>query len=175
MIKIQQINTSHEYYPFVEALMQVAFPLQERRDASLQREITDNKPYFHCHIILKQDTPIGLLNLWKLENFHYIEHFAIHVRYRNKGYGQQVLLHLKKEIKGLIVLEAEEPTDEITRRRIAFYQRQGFVLQDIPYLQPPYRKGDEWFPMKLMTLNGTDLISQFETVRDTIYKEVYKI
>lgn len=175
MIKIQRINTFHEHYPFVEALMQAAFPLQERRDASLQREFTDNKPYFHCHIILKQDTPIGLLNLWKLEDFHYIEHFAIHVQYRNKGYGQQVLSHLKEEIKGLIVLEAEEPTDDITRRRISFYQRQGFVLQDIPYLQPPYRKGDEWFPMKLMTLNGIDFISQFKTVRDTIYKEVYKI
>ena len=39
MIKIQRINTSHEHYPFVEELMQTAFPQQERRNADLQREL----------------------------------------------------------------------------------------------------------------------------------------
>ena len=173
MIKIQRISTSHEHYPFVEALMQTAFPIQERRDAEVQREYTNQKPCFHCHIILKEDTPIGLLTLWTLEDFHYIEHFAILEPYRNKGYGQLVLLLLKEKIKGMIILEAEEPTDDITRRRIGFYQRQGFVLQDVPYQQPPYRKGDEWFPMKLMTLNAKDFNSRFKRVRDTIYQEVY--
>ena len=175
MIKIQRIQTSHEHYPFVEALMQAAFPPQERRDADLQREYTDRKTCFHCHVLLEKDTPIGLLTLWKLEDFHYIEHFAIHEQYRNKGYGQQVLSLIKEEIKGMIVLEAEEPTDDITRRRIGFYQRQGFVLQETPYLQPPYRKNDRWFPMKLMTLNAEDFNSQFKRVRDTIYQEVYAI
>lgn len=173
MIKIQRIHTSHEHYPFVEALMQTAFPLQERRNADLQREYTDRKTCFHCHAILEEDVPIGLLTLWELEDFHYIEHFAIHEQCRNKGYGQQVLSLLKENIKGMIVLEAEEPADDITRRRIGFYQRQGFVLQNVPYQQPPYRKGDEWYPMKLMTLNAEDFNSQFIKVRNTIYQEVY--
>lgn len=175
MIKLQQINTSHEHYPFVEALMQAAFPFQERRNADQQRKYTDQKAHFHTYVIIKNDTPIGLLTLWELANFYYIEHFAIHEHYRNEGYGKYVLSLLKEEIKGMIVLEAEEPIDEITRRRIRFYQREGFVLQDVPYQQPPYRKGEEWFPMKLMTLNCINFELQFESVRDIIYKEVYKI
>ena len=87
MINLQRINTSHEHYPFVEELMQTAFPIQERRNADLQREYTDNKPHFHTLVILYKNLPIGLLTIWDLESFHYIEHFAIHEKFRNKGYG----------------------------------------------------------------------------------------
>ena len=175
MIKLQQINTSHEHYPFVESLMQTAFPLQERRDTNLQREYTDNKPHFYTNLILEDKTPIGLLTYWELDKFHYIEHFAIHEQYRNKGYGQLVLGLIQKEIKDMIVLEVEEPTDDITYRRIAFYQRQGFVLQNVPYQQPPYRKGDKWFTMKLMTLREENFSLKFEVIKESIYKEAYNI
>ena len=174
MIKLQRINTSHEHYPFVESLMQTAFPLQERRNADLQREYTDNKPHFHTLVILVENKPIGLITYWKLDSFNYIEHFAIKENLRNKGYGQEALKQLKEEIEGMIVLEVEEPIDELTKRRIEFYQRQGFILQNVSYQQPPYRKEDEWFSMKLMTLNAKDFSSQFERVRDTLYREVYQ-
>ena len=175
MIKIQRINTSYEHYPFVEELMQTAFPQQERRNADLQREYTDNKPHFHTHIILNANLPIGLITIWDMESFHYIEHFAIHENYRNKGYGQKVMEFIINEIKGMIVLEAEEPSDDITYRRIRFYQRLGFVMLDVPYQQPPYRSEDQWFPMKLMTLRGNNFPLEYERVRGNIYKEAYNI
>lgn len=175
MIKLQRINTSHEHYPFVEELMQTAFPQQERRNADLQREYTDNKAHFHTHIILNANLPIGLITIWDLESFHYIEHFAIHENYRNKGYGQKVMEFIINEIKGMIVLEAEEPSDDITYRRIRFYQRLGFVMQDVPYQQPPYRSEDQWFPMKLMTLRESNFPLEYERVRGNIYKEAYNI
>ena len=175
MIKLKRINTAHEHYPFVEALMQTAFPLQERRNAELQREYTDSKPHFHTYVIIEENAPIGLLTYWELDGFHYIEHFAIHEQNRNKGYGEQVLGLLQERIKGMIVLEAEEPTDEITRRRIGFYQRKGFVMQDIHYQQPPYRKGDQWFPMKLMTFREKNFPLEFERIKGSIYKEAYNL
>ena len=175
MIKLQRINTSHEHYPFVESLMQTAFPLQERRNADLQREYTDNKAHFYTLVIMEENEPIGFITYWKLDDFHYIEHFAISEGVRNKGYGQEALKQLKEEIEGLIVLEAEEPIDELTKRRINFYQRQGFSLQDIQYQQPPYRKGDDWFPMKLMTLRDKNFSSEFERIKESIYKEAYNL
>lgn len=175
MIKLKRINTSHEYYPFVEELMQTAFPIQERRNADLQREYTDNKPHFHTLVILNENLPIGFLTIWDLESFHYIEHFAIHENYRNKGYGQKVMELIIKEIKGMIVLEAEEPSDDITNRRIKFYQRQGFILQNVPYQQPPYRSEDNWFPMKLMSIHERDFFSQYENIKSAIYKEAYNL
>ena len=175
MIEIQQINTSHEHYPFVETLMQTAFPIQERRNTDLQREYTDNKPHFHTLIIQDDNHPIGLLTIWDLESFHYIEHFAIHEKFRNKGYGQKVIKLITNEIKEMIVLEAEEPSDDITYRRIKFYQRQGFTLQNVPYQQPPYRSEDKWFPMKLMSIHERDFLSQYETIKSKIYKEAYNL
>ena len=175
MIEIQQINTSHEHYPFVETLMQTAFPIQERRNTDLQREYTDNKPHFHTLVILYKNLPIGLLTIWDLEVIYYIEHFAIHEKFRNKGYGQKVIKLITNEIKGMIVLEAEEPSDEITNRRIKFYQRQGFILHEVPYQQPPYRSEDNWFPMKLMSIHEKDFLDQYENIKSKIYKEAYNL
>ncbi len=57
--------------------------------------------------------------------FYYIEHFAIDPSLRNGGYGKRVLEvdELKKQLKGPIVLEVEEPNDEMSTRRIHFYKR----------------------------------------------------
>lgn len=174
MITIQRINSSHEHYPFMEKLMETAFPLQERRNADQQRENADNNHRFHNNILLENGTPIGLLTYWDFESFLYIEHFAISSDIRNKGYGQMALNILKDMWNGMIVLEVEEPTDELTRRRIGFYERQGFVLQPHSYLQPPYRDGDEWFPMKLMTLGTPHIpLETHEKIKQTIYQEVY--
>ena len=155
--------------------MQTAFPIQERRNTDLQREYTDNKPHFHTLIIQDDNQPIGLLTIWDLESFHYIEHFAIHEKFRNKGYGQKVIKLITNEIKEMIVLEVEEPSDDITYRRIKFYQRQGFTLQNVPYQQPPYRSEDKWFPMKLMSIHERDFLSQYETIKSKIYKEAYNL
>lgn len=174
MIEIRRITSSHEHYPFFEQLMQTAFPLQERRNADLQRTYADNNPRFHNNILLDEEMPIGLLTYWNFDSFLYIEHFAISENIRNKGYGQQAVTVLKDTWKGMMVLEVEEPTDELTRRRINFYERQGFILQVYPYKQPPYRESDEWFPMKLMTLREANLtLNDHEKIKRVIYQEVY--
>lgn len=176
MIEIERINSHHEHYPFMEELMQAAFPLQERRDSVLQREYADNRASFHNNVLLEGNTPIGLLTYWDFGSFLYVEHFAISNALRNRGYGQQALERLKEVWQGMIVLEVEEPTDEITRRRIGFYQRQGFTLKAYPYQQPPYREGDDWFPMKLMTLRAEEFSpATHELVKKTLYKQVYGI
>lgn len=174
MITIQRINSLHEHYPFMEQLMKTAFPLQERRDSVLQRENADHNPRFHNNVLLKNGTPVGLLTCWNFDSFLYIEHFAIHNGIRNKGYGQAALKTLKDMWQGMVVLEVEEPTDELARRRIGFYERQGFMLQPYPYQQPPYRERDGWFPMKLMTLRADGFsTADYENVKNTLYREVY--
>lgn len=173
MIQLQEIKTTHEHYPFMEKLLETAFPLQERRDSEQQRKNTDENPLFHNVLITDDNKPVGLLTYWDFESFAYIEHFAIDNRLRNGGYGSKALDAFKRLISKPIVLEAEEPTDEITCRRICFYQRQGFVMQEVPYLQPPYRPNDEWFPLKLMTYGTIDMEKEYFTLKNKIYREVY--
>lgn len=94
MLKIKRISTRHEHYSYLEDLMQTAFPSEERRDNSLQREFTDNHPSFISNLILDKETPVGLLTYWDLDTFYYIEHFAIDSTMRNRGYGKNTLTHI---------------------------------------------------------------------------------
>lgn len=174
MIEIKQVTTKDQAnYAFVEKLMHDAFPQQERRETSQQREYSDNNPLFRNNVILENEKAIGMISYWKMNNFYYIEHFAIDSTVRNGGYGKLVLECIQEELKAPIVLEVEEPTDEMSTRRINFYKRLGFTLHKKLYMQPPYRKGDSELPMHLMTYGNIDMETNFESVRDMIYKEVY--
>lgn len=174
MIEIKQVKTQDEVnYAFVEKLMHTAFPQEERRDTVQQREYSDNNPLFCNNIILENNTPIGMISYWTMGDFYYIEHFAIDPTLRNGGYGKRVLEVIKQQLQGPIVLEVEEPNDEMSTRRINFYKRLGFVLHEKTYMQPPYRAGDSGLPMFLMTYGVIDMNSDFERVKNSLYKEVY--
>ena len=153
--------------------MHTAFPQEERRDTVQQREYSDNNPLFRSNIILEDGNSIGMISYWAMEDFYYIEHFAIDPTLRNGGYGKRVLEMIKKQLKSPIVLEVEEPNDEMSTRRIHFYERLEFTLHRKPYMQPPYRKGDSGLPMLLMTYGDIDMDRDFERVKNTLYKEVY--
>lgn len=176
MIEIKSITTSHEHYAYTEELMQTAFPSEERRDNSLQREFTDHHPLFISNLISEKGTPVGLITYWDLDTFYYIEHFAIDTQIRNRGYGKSTLSLLKGFLHKPIVLEVEVPNDELTRKRIRFYQSQGFHLHEtFPYLQPPYRKEEDWLPLKLMTYGKEYTTEELEICKEKIYKNVYRV
>lgn len=174
MIEIKKVTTKDQAnYAFVEQLMYDAFPQEERRETSQQRIYSDSNPLFRSNVILENSKAIGMISYWDMENFYYIEHFAIDPTLRNGGYGKLVLECIKEELQGPIVLEVEEPTDEMSTRRINFYKRLGFILHEKPYMQPPYRVGGSELPMHLMTYGNIDMETGFETVKSILYKEVY--
>lgn len=180
MVRLQRIHTSHPHYPFVEALLHSAFPEAERRDDAGQREQTDHHQQFYCLLVTdsegqKEEQPVGFVTVWRLGDFSYIEHLATSAAVRNQGYGQRILEALQKEVKGLLVLEVEPPVDEMSRRRIGFYRRCGFSLCELPYLQPPYRKGDQPFPLLLMFDGADSIDSSFDAIRRTIHQVVYRV
>ena len=177
MVTLKEINTFHRYYPFVEELLHSAFPADERRDDELQCEYTDSNEYFHCLLIQKSSRPVGLLTYWDFDTFVYIEHFAISEELRKNGLGMQAITRFVGEINLPVVLEVEMPRikGDITHRRIAFYRRAGFTLRKMAYKQPPYREGDEWLSMKLMSYGDFKWLKMAEAMRDTIYREVYGV
>ena len=177
MIALQPVTTEHALYLFIEKLLHSAFPKDERRDDKLQRAYTDNLEKFHCLLIRDFDNPIGLITYWQFEVFVYVEHFAIHEKHRNQGIGYEAMHLFLQEMTLPVVLEVEMPRikGDITHRRIGFYRRLGFSLRKMAYKQPPYREGDGWLPMKLMTYGDFKWLRMAETIRDTIYHEVYKV
>jgi ribosomal protein S18 acetylase RimI-like enzyme len=176
MLEIKQIRTSDkDEYAFMEDLYLFSFPKEERRKRSLQRVFTDTNPAFFNHIIVEQDVFMGFITCWHFGRFVYIEHFAIRPEQRNKGYGQQVLSLFKERFPVPVVLEVEMPVDEICRRRIAFYRRHGFVVWENDYQQPPYRDGGTPIPMYLMVYGALSAETDFESIRNTLYKHVYRL
>ena len=174
MIKFQRITTKDTaLYNYMEQLMTDSFPAEEDRSLEELRNYTDNKPHFHCNIILLQNNPIGLITYWDFGHFYYVEHFAIAPSQRNSGHGKNVLYHLCRQINKPVVLEVEIPEEEIAIRRINFYKRNGFNLWEKPYMQPPYKAGDNYLPMRLMAYGNLECGKDFEQVKECIYREVY--
>lgn len=174
MIEIKRLISSESpYYPFVEQLLTLSFPPEEYRPLAEWKCYTDGKRIFHNQVILDDRQPVGLVTHWSFEHFCYIEHLAISPAARNGGYGGRILQLLQKELQQPIVLEVEEPVEELARRRIGFYQRHGFQLWTKPYLQPPYRPGDALLPMQLMAWGGLQEEEAYNEVKQTLYHEVY--
>lgn len=140
---------SHRHLNVLLPFYAETFPLEERRDtSSLLRML--NEPDMFFSAVLIDDVVVGLLVYWKFGKFVYIEHLAILPFHRRNGIGACVLHKLQEE-GSPILLEVEIPYDEVSTRRIAFYQRCGFTALPVYYQQPPYRKGDSVVPMMLFS------------------------
>lgn len=174
MIRLQQIHSANsDGYRFMEQLLTEAFPQEEYRKLSEIRRLTEAESIFHNNLIFEGEIPVGFITHWSLDVFCYIEHFAIRSGLRNKGYGKDVIALLRQHIHIPIVLEVELPVDEMTRRRIGFYERQGFTLWRHKYTQPPYRQGGKQLDLYLMVCGELDERKDFDRVRREIHKIVY--
>lgn len=176
MIEIRRIkDCTTPLYEYSERLLVTSFPPEERRDTKDMRIYIEHKENFYYNLLLDEDTPIGLLTYWDFTSHCYVEHFAIDPALRKKGYGSQALTSLYQKIQQPLILEVETPETEDACRRIRFYQQQGFVLREISYFQPPYRNGDSWIPMRLMTRATNEPDKLLQTIIAKIYREVYNI
>ena len=155
----------------VYALMVKSFPPEELRDRNAARAVLKSGAY-RLYRITERGEFIGLLGVWRLSDFLFIEHFATRPELRGRGYGALALRALFKMYSSA-VLEVEPPENDLTRRRVGFYERCGFHLSRDEYYQPPYRKGDE--PVRLMLMSYPEPIKNHATVAGALYREVYKI
>lgn len=176
MITFERITNSRSpHYQYMEQLLVASFPTDEYRALEEEREYTDSKEIFYNNIILSDGPPIGLITYWDFGQFYYVEHFAIDPAQRNGGYGKTVLNKLCEELHRPIILEVETPVEEMAKRRIGFYQRQGFSLWEKEYLQPPYKAGDTYLPMHLMAYGNLECEKAFDEIKNLIYREVYNV
>ena len=146
------------------------FPINERRDNDIQQNLLNNEDFTPYYIEFMGEL-VGLFSLWQLKGFTFIEHFAVFDNFKNKGLGTKALELLKTTYNNL-VLEAEPPKTEIAKRRIAFYERNGFTVCNNLYYQPPYRQGENQTRLNVLYFaNSFD----FETVKQELYSKVYNL
>lgn len=170
------VSGQHPLLDRIEITYVSSFPEVERRQFRLVRDLIEANPFFNMYSLMKADVFVGFISVWEFENFSYIEHFAIDESARNGGIGAIVLNHFISAANTPIVLEVELPVDEMSKRRIGFYERLGFTLDTHVYYQPSYeRTQDASIEMRLMSIGGIDLSNMFEEVKLQIYAEVYGI
>lgn len=160
-------------YSFCEQLYLNAFPSSERRSVSQQRQVTDNEKLFHFCAIQIEGKTVGFLTYWDLDTFIYIEHFAVDESMRGQNMGSRTLAYLRKAITKPFILEVERPETEMARRRIGFYERNGYALWERDYYQPPYQEGHEYLPLHLMCNGALQEGNDFDHVKESLYKKVY--
>ena len=132
------------------ALYLESFPPEERRSEEDQRKLMLNDSY-HFDVIYADEEFIGFVFWWKFEQLRYVEHLAMVPEHRNHGYGSQILEQFRKESDLPIILEVEKPKTLVQQKRINFYERLGFHLNDHEYFQPTYSKHKTPLSLLLMT------------------------
>lgn len=159
----------------VEKTYDDSFPEAERRAFSLVRALLRDDVRFKVYVLLKEDAYVGFITAWQFDGFIYAEHFAIDESARNGGIGAKAMSGFLATHKDPVVLEVEMPAEVMSKRRVGFYERLGFVLDHHLYHQPPYRPGEDWLEMRLMTYGNIHLDESFETVKSLIHGNVYGV
>lgn len=154
---MQVTRISDIQHPLAEEwwnLYESAFPVCERRGTALHTAALAD-PAFHCLHISDAIGFVGLLSYWQWSDLCYVEHFAIAESRRGQGLGHRVLKLLPEPF----ILEIEPVENEITARRLAFYESCGMVRLSQQHVQLAYQRGMPDIPLWLLSRPALDAVA----------------
>ena len=150
-----------------------SFPPDELRSRD-EHEALLARPDYTVYAHYDRGELIAFLTVWETESLAFIEHFAVGKCHRNRGLGAKLLEQLKKQLGKPLCLEAELPNSPLAERRLAFYERNGFLINQFPYMQPALEPGKQPVPLYLLTTGKTLDGDTFRTVKRFLYTVVYE-
>lgn len=165
-------------YPEFLKLYNASFPTDERREYKdaehLANFIKMKGGKFHALAVKDGEDFLGFISYWTFEGYVYIEHFAVVPENRGRNIGHKLLNHVIREVSPNVLLEVELPTTDEAKRRIKFYERNGFrTREEIKYIQPAYSSNQKPVEMLLMTHGNVDLHNS-DTI-GAMLREVYNV
>lgn len=167
------IEIKENRFDEVFAIMKNSFPRDEYRDYDEQKALF-KKDNYHVYGLVDEKKKIkAFIALYFLHDLVFIEHFAVAAPYRNQSLGQLILKEIHSLIDAPLCLEVELPHDELAKRRIAFYKRNGFYLNEYHYVQPPFSSSRKPINLFLMTSKQVLNEEQFKKVKSIIMKNIY--
>ena len=164
-----------EDFDQIYKIMDESFPDAEKRNYADQFSLLNDE---HCKVFTKRNDQgkiIIFFTVWIFDDFCFGEHFATDNRYRNLGLGSKFLSSCIENLPTPMIIEVEPPENDITKRRIEFYKRLGFHLNQYDYKQPALQAHME--PCKLLIMSYPSPISKkkFIHYRNEIFNTVYKV
>ena len=161
-------------FDYVFEIMENSFPPDEYRDYISQKALLcENRYKLFC--LKNSGRVLAFIAVWEFDEFVFVEHFAVDKSLRGKGMGTQILSELKERFNKQLCLEVEPPVNEITKRRVGFYERNGLYLNEFDYVQPAMLEGKNPIPLMIMSSDSYLNKDRFELIKNVLYKEVYKV
>ena len=155
-------------------VMEKSFPSIERRNYEGQKELFDNQIYKVIGFKDNNNKVCAFLAYWNLDEFNFVEHFAVDYNLRGMGIGTELFEYYIKNSDKITMLEVELPEDEISKRRIEYYKRMNMKLNEHDYFQPPLQEGKPLLPLRVMSYKREIKSDEFEDFKEKVYKKVYK-
>jgi ribosomal protein S18 acetylase RimI-like enzyme len=174
-ISLKKIESEAEFEA-IKNLYLTAFPPNERRELDeLKKQIYNEN--CNVNLIFAGEKIAGFVILWNFTDFVFPEHFAIEPGLRGLGTGEKTLSEIISLYQKTVILETELPADEISRRRIGFYERNGFHLLERQYFQPSYDGIKPEVEMKLMcssaNISPEKLEKYIQQIREKVYHKIF--
>jgi ribosomal protein S18 acetylase RimI-like enzyme len=172
MIQLHQVINPDKLSFDLKQIYEASFPADERREWKQLLELLNNTQ-FSLNEIYDQQKFLGFISIWNLTEFSFIEHFAIQDTEQGKGYGTQAIKQVLSMNSKPVILEVEEPFTENARKRISFYERLNFSVNNFSYFQPAYSTGKSSIKMLLVSYPTKIYPEYFEGIKDRIHDLVY--
>lgn len=151
------------------------FPTKEIKEYNYMKD-TFHAGLYQVLTLKDNDRIVGIMSFYQHDDFRFIDYFAIDGSLKGKGMGSEMLQYFINLDDKMVILEVEHPEDEQSKRRIAFYQRNGLYLNDqFEYFVPPVRNLKHRLYFHLMSSKRKINNIEFEKYYPQILKMVYGI
>lgn len=170
---VNQINDFQfeEFY----GLLTEAFPQNELRTKESFYALCKLQKNFKIISYLENGKLIAFFTLWEFNEFFFGDYFAVSKEQRNRGLGKNLLNEVYKITNRPLIIEVELPSEEMAKRRINFYLRNGFCENSYPYILPPMQKGYDGVEMQILSYPRPISENEFNKIKETLYNDVYKV
>lgn len=159
----------NEFYNYlIESMRKDEYRSYEKQKSLLEKE------HYQILFCFFENRIIGVMALWRLSSFEFIEHFAVKKECRGKGIGSKMIEFIQNKFNNKVILEVELPYNETNRKRIYFYEQHGFSYNDFEYFQTPLNQGDEPLPLRIMSYPDPISRKEFEKAQNLLKESAYK-
>jgi ribosomal protein S18 acetylase RimI-like enzyme len=163
------------------AMFEKAWKIYSESFSDFEKRHFQNKVAIHSHpryrfsAVMDGDRVAGVLAVWRMPEFWFVEHLAISPEIRSAGLGGRCVRLLQDHARTPILLDVEPRSmDAQAERRVAFYERMGFHYCDEAVTLPPYagkRTGVSHLMAWPHVLDGTGRDDAVAAISRTIYNE----
>jgi len=165
-LEIKDINSS--FAKQIQIIYENSFPRDERLPFAHLFQPKFDESTLTAYI--ENEKVVGFTFVLHYKDCEYLYFFAVDETLRGKGYGSKIIKNFANQYDGKnIYFCVEEPKEEIQKRRIEFYKRNGFLWTEMFYVDCPCNI--KYFIMG----KGSLSVEMFEEIIFYFWKEKVKV